>query len=311
MELRQLRYFVRVAETLHFGRAAEKEFIAQSVISAQIAALERDVGFRLLDRSSRQVTVTPAGQTFLAEVQRTLAALGSAVDQARDIAAGRQRLRVGVFGEGAGPLTHLIFSAFRSTAPDVELQYVELSMVNQIGAVTDGEVDIALLRMPIARADLRVDPLFSEPRVAGVPVHDELADAPSLSIGDLLDRPFAVAASGSPEAWRSYWSCDDQRGEQSRVGGEVRSVTESLATIAYSGAVDTFPSTAAHVFSHPGVRFVPLQDADPTSLALVSAHSSTDNDAVDLFRHVARTVVEQHLGLVPGATALHAGELGQ
>lgn len=304
MELRQLRYFVRLADTLHFGRAAEKEFIAQSVISAQIAALELDLGFRLFDRSSRQVTLTLAGQTFLIDAQRTLALLKSAVDQARDVAEGRRRLRVGIFGEGAGPLTHLILSSFHATMPAVELQYVELTMVNQLEAVASGDVDVALLRMPISQPGFRVDPLFSEPRVVGVPAHDELADAASLSVGDLLDRPFAVAASGSPEEWRSYWSFDVQRGEQSRVSGEVRSVTESLATIAYRGAVDTFPSTAAQLFPHPGVRFVPLTDAEPSSIALVSAAAPKTDDVVEAFRGVVLAVVDQHLNLVPGAVRL-------
>lgn len=305
MELRQLRYFARVAETLHFGRAAEKEFVTQSVISTQIASLEKELGFRLFDRTSHRVTLTPAGTAFLADVERTLGALGQAVSQARNIAMGPQRrLRVGVFGEGAGPLTHLILSAFRAGPSGVDIQFVELSMVNQLAAVRDGEVDVALLRLPIADARLDVYPLFAEPRVAAVPAEDELAEAPALSVEDLLDRPFAVAAEGAPTEWRSYWSFDVQRGESSRVGGQVRSVQESLAAIAYGKAVDTFPSTAAEMFSHPGVRYVPLTDAEHSSLALVSVAKSERDSVVERFRAVATEIVRQHLSLVPGAVSL-------
>lgn len=305
MELRQLRYFARVADTLHFGRAAEKEFVTQSVISTQIASLEKELGFRLFDRSSNRVTLTPAGAALLTDVERTLRSLGQAVSQARNIAMSPQRrLRVGIFGEGAGPLTHLILSAFRVEASGVDIQFVELSMVNQLDAVREGEVDVALLRLPISDERLDVYPLFAEPRVAAVPAEDDLADAPALSVEDLLDRPFAVAADGAPTEWRSYWSFDAQRGGSGRVAGEVRSVQESLAAIAYSRAVDTFPSTAADMFSHPGVRYVPMTDAEPSSLAIVSAASGSQDDVLRHFRAVAAEVVATHLSLVPGAVSL-------
>lgn len=305
MELRQLRFFARVAETLHFGRAAEKEYVTQSVISTQIASLETELGFRLFDRTSHRVRLTPAGTAFLEDVERTLGALGQAVSQARNIAMGPQRrLRIGVFGEGAGPLTHLILSAFRAESPSIDIQLVELTMVNQLDALTSGEVDIALLRLPVSDERLDVFPLFAEPRVAGVPAGDELADASVLSVSDLLDRPFAIAASGTPAAWKSYWSFDAQRGESSRVGGEVRSVPESLAAIAYGEAVDTFPSTAAQMFLHPGVRYVPLTDAEPSSLALVSITRSGRDVVVEQFRTVATQIIENHLALVPGAVSL-------
>lgn len=305
MELRQLRYFARVAETLHFGRAAEKEFVTQSVISAQIASLEKELGFRLFDRTSHRVTLTAAGAAFLVDVEQTLSNLGQAVAQARNMAMGPQRrLRVGVFGEGAGPLTHLILSAFRAESAGVDIQFVELSMVNQLAALNQGEVDVALLRLPISDDRLDIFPLFAEPRVAAVPVDDELADAPFLSVQDLLDRPFAVAADGAPVEWRSYWSFDTQRGESSRVGGEVRSVQESLAAIAYGKAVDTFPSTAADMFAHPGVRYVPLSDAEPSSLALVSVASARPDATIERFRAVATEIVSEHLSLVPGAISL-------
>jgi DNA-binding transcriptional LysR family regulator len=306
MELRQLRYFIRVAETLHFGRAAEREYVAQSVISTQISALERELGFRLFDRTSHRVALTPAGEAFLLRAQRMLADIGAAVEEARSIASPqRARLRVGTFGEGAGPLTHLILSAFRAVNPSIDIHYVELSMVNQLDAVVNGDVDVALLRLPIADSRVEVDPLFSEPRVAVVPVDHELADAPSVSVEDLLDQPFAVAADGSPAGWRSYWTFDEQRGEQSRVAAEVRSIPESLATIAYRGAVDTFPVTASVVFQHPGVRFVPLRDAEPTSLAVVSLRNR-DDQAVDSFRKTAEFITDHHLDQVPGATRLRS-----
>lgn len=307
MELRQLRYFTRVAETLHFGEAARLEYVAKSVISAQIAALERDLGFALFDRTSRQVTLTPAGEAFLVDSQRTLAELRLAAEQARAFAH-RQRstFRVGVFGEGAGPLTHLILSAFATARPDVRIQYVELSMVDALENVLNRVVDVALLRLPVDDPRVHVDPLFFEPRVAVMPASHELADAASITVEDLLDQPFAVAADGAPHGWRSYWSFDSERGEASRIGAEVRSIAESLATIAYAGAVDTFPSTAVALYPHSGVRYVQLDDAEPSCLALVTLTSRMSDDMTQQFRRITAAVTDRHLALIPGATRASA-----
>ena len=126
----------------------------------------------------------------------------------------------------------------------------------------------------------------------------------TLVVGDFLDRPFAVAADGTPSAWRSYSSFDVQRDERSRVGGEARSILESLATVAYGNAVDTFPSTAAELFRHPGVTYVPLRDAESSSLALVSDAHPSSEDLVKRFREVTASIVDHYLHLVPGAVRL-------
>ncbi|CAN5398790.1 LysR family transcriptional regulator [soil metagenome] len=306
MELRQIRFFIRLAETLHFGRAAEKEYVAQSVISLQISKLETELGAKLLDRSSHRVRLTEAGEAFLVRAREITATVALGAQEARAAAApGIRSFRVGIFGEGAGPVTHHILRAFTTQHPKVDLHYVELSMVNQIESLIDGDVDIALIRLPISDQRVRVDPLLEEPRVAGVPVDHPLASATDLSIDDLLDLPFAVAAEGAPAEWRSYWSFDEQRGANSRVGAEVRSIPESLATIAYRNAVDTLPSTAAVMFPHEGVRYLPLRDAEPTRLAVVTRADDTSALA-DSFRIAAREQMQAHLHLIPHGVLLDA-----
>jgi DNA-binding transcriptional LysR family regulator len=299
VELRQIRYFITLAETLHFGRAAAKEYVAQSVVSLQISKLETELGAKLLDRSSHRVRLTEAGEAFLVRAKEVTAMVALGAREAREAASPDLRtFRVGIFGEGAGPVTHHILSAFTSRHPTVDLQYVELSMVNQVDSVVDGDVDVALIRLPVSDTRLRVDPLLEEPRVAGVPIDHPLASATDLSVDDLLDLPFAVAAEGAPAEWRSYWSFDEQRGAGSRIGAEVRSVPESLATIAYRNAVDTLPSTAAAMFPHAGVRYIPLRDAEPTRLAVVTRAADASLLAED-FRTTARDQMQANLHLIP------------
>ena len=310
MELRQIRFFIRLAETLHFGRAAEKEYVAQSVISLQISKLETELGAKLLDRSSHRVRLTEAGEAFLVRAKEITATVALGAQEAREAASPDTRLfRVGIFGEGAGPVTHHILRAFTRAHPTVDLHYVELSMVNQLDSVVDGDVDVALIRLPITDHRVRVDPLLEEPRVAGVPVDHPLASATDLSVDDLLDLPFAVAGEGAPAEWRSYWSFDEQRGSTSRVGAEVRSIPESLATIAYRNAVDTLPSTAAAMFPHAGVRYVPLRDAEPTRLAVVTRAGDT-SPLADSFRVAAREQMQANLHLIPHGVLLDADAPG-
>src|SRR3954471_15007611 len=136
MELRHLRYFVAVAEALHFGRAAERLGISQPPLSQQIQALEAELGVRLFDRSGRKVALTPAGSVFLDEARQTLAQAARAVAAAR-------RAADGVIGEirigftASAPFTALvprIIHAYRQSFPDVHLRLAEMPTRAQLAA---------------------------------------------------------------------------------------------------------------------------------------------------------------------------------
>jgi DNA-binding transcriptional LysR family regulator len=302
MEIRQLRYAVQLAETLHFGQAAEREFIAQSAFSLQIGRLERELGTLLFERAHHRVALTPAGSAFVARARRMLDDLELASVEASKLGEeNAEVLRVGIFGEAAGELTHLIFSAFAEAHSRVRLEFTELSMVNQLEALKSGRVDVAILRSPIFDSSIDMEPMFCEPRVAVVPASHPLADAETLCIADLVDQKFAVAAEGAPAGWASYWSFDDLRGEPSRIAASVHSINESLATVAYAGAVDTFPGTASRMFPHPGVRYIPLMDAEQSTLCLTTVHGDR-RPQLQALSGIIKTVVDSDLSLVPGAT---------
>ena len=161
MELRQLKYVVRVSHTLHFGKAAELEHIAPSVLSTQIRRLETELGVQLFHRGSQQVSLTAAGKHFVEHSEQILGSLTRMRLETLDIASsGTSRLRIGFFGEAAGELTHLMFSAFAELFPDTKLSVVELNMSNQFDHLVSGNIDVAMLRLPIGDPSLVAVPLF-------------------------------------------------------------------------------------------------------------------------------------------------------
>lgn len=153
MELRQLRYFVAVAEDLHFGRAARRLGIAQPPLSQQIQRFERNIGAQLFERTRRSVKLTPAGEALLPEARELLARSQQVLEMVQDIALGRAgRLTIG-FVESASLLTlPEILKRFREHYPGVELELIELSTNEQLTALRDGRIQISCVRTPQSSA---------------------------------------------------------------------------------------------------------------------------------------------------------------
>lgn len=299
MDTRQLILASRLAETLHFGKTAEIENIAQSGLSAQIAKLENELGFKLFERTSHRVSLTDAGQTFIERARVLLNDLKNTVLECRAIAeSSRGVLKLGFFGEAAGELTHLIFSLFQKSNPDIRLVVTELSMTNQVQALISGKVDAALIRLPVCDPRLEFDVMFDEPRVAAVPINHEMADAPILRMADIVEQPFAVAGEGAPSEWAAYWSLANER--PGRIGAYVQSIPESLAAVAYGGAFDTYPLTATRLYTHPGVRYVPLADAPRSTLAIATV-AGNRSPAMRSLRRCVNEIIESSLSYIPEA----------
>ena len=307
MELRQLRYAVVLSETLHFGRAAQRLYITQSALSQQIARLERELGTALFDRSSHHVRLTPAGETLVGRARDLLAEVEQVHADVLGAAAGHTgTLRVGVFSGAAAELTPLILDGAAEALPGVRLVVRELSMTDQVRLLVDGDVDVAILHPPVDTPDVHVELLFEEPRVAMVRSDHPLASVRTARVADLLDEPFALAAPGAPDAWRSFWSVDDDRGGPGRAGAEVTSVWEAMLAIAHLGAVDTFPTSALRAFRYPGVQPVPLEDASYAAVG-VATRRGDDDPAVRAFAAVARRMAAEHVDEVPLAVAPGGG----
>jgi DNA-binding transcriptional LysR family regulator len=192
MELRQLRYFVTVAEELHFGRAAERLNIVQPAVSQQVARLERELGLQLLDRSSRHVRLTGDGERMLREARAVLSAADRAAEVAAELASGRSGvLRIGT-APGLRDRLERGLTALRTQTPGLEIQLSSGATAEYLTALRSGELDIAFVRGEVAAADLQVIELWRDPLSVLVPAACRSADGVKLI--DLAGLPLRLPA---------------------------------------------------------------------------------------------------------------------
>ncbi|GAA1572414.1 MULTISPECIES: LysR family transcriptional regulator [Kribbella] len=169
MELRQLRYFVTVAEELHFGRAAERLNIVQPAVSQQVARLERELGLRLLDRSSRHVRLTGDGERMLREARAVLAAADQAAEVAAALATGRDGvLRIGT-APGLRDRLERGLTTLRRRTPNLDIQISSGTTAEYLAALRSGRLDVAFVRGEVAATDLTVVELWRDPLSVLVP----------------------------------------------------------------------------------------------------------------------------------------------
>ena len=170
MELRQLRYFVAVAEERHFGRAAKKLRLSQPPLSTQIKGLEEELGVKLFQRSTRQVALTDAGRTFLERAEGILEAVEEAKEAAKGADEGaRGRLEIGFISSATLGLLPPAIRLFRERFGGVEIELRELTSAQQIDALYAGEIRVGLVRLPLRAPGLRFEPLQEESFLVALP----------------------------------------------------------------------------------------------------------------------------------------------
>ncbi|WP_256849251.1 LysR family transcriptional regulator [Pantoea sp. Fr-CA_6] len=192
IELRHLRYFVAVAEELHFGRAAQRLNISQPPLSQQIIQLETETGARLFNRTNRSVQLTAAGQQLLSDARAILLQVEQAADRAARLHRGEEgELRIGF--TSSAPFTAVVSDAlfrFRQRWPQVHIQMQEINTRQQLAPLHDGRLDLGVMRNTPLPADLRHQLLLSEPLYAVVHKAHPLADADKISVTALAAEPF-------------------------------------------------------------------------------------------------------------------------
>jgi DNA-binding transcriptional LysR family regulator len=206
MEIRQIRCFVAVAEELHFRKAAERIGLAQTALSAQVRNLEEELGFPLLFRTTRHVSLTQAGAVFLQECRALLDGLEEGVDRARKAATEEmQRLRIGGIDAALVWFLPPVIEAFRRAYPGLHLPLTEVSASSQqVQELLRHRIDVAFFRPPAADEGITWETLFEEQVFAALPEDHPLAEADSVSALDLQTesiisyprsaRPYLAAA---------------------------------------------------------------------------------------------------------------------
>jgi DNA-binding transcriptional LysR family regulator len=194
MELRQIRSFLSIAETLHFGRTAELIHLSQPALSLQIRALEEEVGVRLFERNRRKTALTAAGFAFRDDAAAALSQLEQAILRARLAANGKLGLlRIGFISTAGSEIVPDIVRQFRELNPEVEFSLRNILTAEQVQMLETGSLDIGFLRLPIGgHPALDVVPVHREPFVLVVPSSHKLAKRKAVRLRELAGQDFVM-----------------------------------------------------------------------------------------------------------------------
>ena len=268
LDLRQLRYFLAVAEELHFTRAAERLHIAQPALSARIRELERAAGTPLFSRSTRQVELTVAGAALLPHARAALEAAdraGEALERAREGTAGT--FRMGLVAGTQTPLTSRVLAIFSERYPEVSVDPVEHDFSDPAAGLRSGQAEISLVCAPLDETGLELEPLERARLVAVVSERHPLAARDEIAVAELFDYPWPPPDTADPVC-RDFWLAMDKRSSPPRLGPATRSLDRLVQLLATGQVVTLAGDWTIPFFSRPGLSVIPVRDATPVTIAL-------------------------------------------
>jgi DNA-binding transcriptional LysR family regulator len=305
IDLRQIRYFIAVAEELHFSRAAERLHLDQPTLSRHVRRLEEKLGVKLLDRTTRTVALTDAGKTFLDKAREVITAADSAVNAARNADGGRTGvLRVGMMVQVAEPLRSKAFNLFEERYPKVELKPMSYPFVDPACGLESGETDVALVWLPIEHPQIETERLFEEPRYFIVADDHRLARKRAIRREDVEDEPFFTwpeswGLSPTAMAWGDFFQLEPRLDGTRRVSGaEVHDEDEWLDALVRGRAISTAPASAKTYYPWPGIKFIRAHGIDPAVVA-VAWRRDEDNPLVTNFLEIVREVRDANGTAIP------------
>lgn len=298
MELRQLQYFIMVAEELHFGRAATRLQVVQPAVSQQVQRLERELGVDLFSRSSRRVQLTAAGQRMLPEARGVLAGVRRAKRVAvRDVDGRHRVLRIGTT-EGLGDHLDQLLDDVVRRAPELKVVLNCVSVQTRLQLVRDGELDAALVRGVSASNSLLLQPIWQDELVVAVPVSHDLASHAQLRIGQLAELPLRLARreDNPPFVDLVLRSCRDS-GFEPILAEPFDSLPNTLTEIGYGLPSWTVTCQGtAQLITAPRVAFRPLVEP-PITIVTSIAVADPPSELQQLLLAIC---VERHTRTTPG-----------
>jgi DNA-binding transcriptional LysR family regulator len=280
MELRHLRYFVAVAEELHFRRAAERLHVAQPAVSEQIRKLEEELGVRLFDRTQRSVSITDAGAALLEEARRVLQQAEIAITAARNARdQATTRLRIGHVPDSMPATVARAIQLLGTSAPLVQVSLETGGAVRLIEEVRANRLDAAVVGLPAPTSGLRAIPAGAEGVVAALPATHPQAVNPIVSIDRLApERLIVLPADTNPSFRNAVISlCRDAGLSPAFVELAEPRVEHALMAVAAGAGMALLPQSAAERHVAPGVRFVYVDSAEAAFDTVVVTRPDTDN----------------------------------
>ncbi|GGT69778.1 LysR family transcriptional regulator [Streptomyces lateritius] len=271
VHVRDLRYFVAVAEELHFTRAAERLFLSQPALSKQIRALERQLGAVLFDRDRQGVRLTAVGGALLPHARAVIAAgeeAWAAVRGAREAAS--STLVVGMStSPGRGGLLPAIRSRFTEAHPEALLKLRQVGWEDPTAGLADGTSDVAFVWLPLAGAErYRWAVVATEPRLVALPETHPLAGRGSVDFAELLDEPFLALPAAAPELRDDWLALDARDGRPPVVGAEIASTDETYEALVGGLGICLVAEGNAPLLTRGGVVTLPVHGVPPSRFAL-------------------------------------------
>jgi DNA-binding transcriptional LysR family regulator len=290
--LRQLQYFVTVAEEGQLTRAAQRLHLSQPALSQAIAQLESQLGVELLVRHARGVGLTPAGEAFFDKARTAVTALSEVDLTAGTLSrAAKSSLVCGFVGVPPTLEAPELFDAFTLAHPDIEISYRELSFPGGTTASWLEQVDVALYFAPTEHPEVETELLRYEPRVVVMARTHPLAERSELAVADVLEETFCGTHPACEPVRSGFWRLDDHRGGAGRVSADrAMNPQEVLSVVATGRALWTAAaSTSVFLTALPAVVAVPLSDASPVALSL-AWRGEQRNPQVSALARMARTI---------------------
>ncbi|ANF84984.1 LysR family transcriptional regulator [Pseudomonas antarctica] len=285
LDLRKLRYFLTVAEELHFGRAALRLHLAQPPLTRQISALEAELGFKLFDRTSRTVTLTAQGRSFLPYARGVLEQVALAQVIAGKLAAGTAgQLSLGYVSSIAlSDLFSQAIQAFAQRFPEVQLTLVECASGSLGAQVADGRLDIGLSRLLPQNQEVQARSLGEERLVAAVSSDSPLAGQPDVSLAQLSAYPLILFPSDYGSGLnQSIEQLYRHHGVPLRAGPTGRQITSIIALVAAGQGVALVPECTQGL-RNKGVTYKPMAEVDACAQLLVLTPTARKSVLADAF----------------------------
>jgi DNA-binding transcriptional LysR family regulator len=293
LELRHLRYFVAVAEELHFRRAAERLHVAQPAVSEQVRKLEVELGVRLLNRTQRSVSLTEAGAALLIEAREVLRQAGVARLAARNARDGpASRLRIGYMPASLPAAVPRALQRLAARTSTLEIRLEAGFALALIEAVHADRLDAAVVSLPAPRAGLRTTELGEQRAVAAVAVADDRAVEPEIRLEQVAPERLVVLPRDCNRAFYDavVASCRNAGLSPTLVEMPDGDLERVLLAVASGAGMALLPESVAERFAAPGVRFVPLHGDEPAfATAVLTRRDATHMPTAAFLRAVSQS----------------------
>src|SRR5271170_5519360 len=288
IEIRHLRYFLAVAETLHFSKAAAHLKMAQPPLSQQIRSLERILGYALFQRTTRGVRLTRVGEFFRERARNTVTKLQDDVEMARRLGSGQEGvLTVGFSGSVMLTTLPKAIERYRRVYPKIELRLRELVTAEQIPSLLDGTLDLGFLRDGEPREGLSIEPILRERFIAVLPSRHRLAKRATIRPSDLRNEPFVFFARRmGPLAFDRTSAVCEAEGFRPNVVQEAPQWPTVVRLVAAGSGISLVPACVAS-FAMPGVVYKKVRSRHWTSID-IGLKPDLDNPAVEAFLSIVR-----------------------